>query len=127
MEGFNQEKDLIAELAVKKDIVNQEEGHLTVDVFKDGSDVIIQSTIAGADPKDIDISITSDMVTIRGQRHNEHKTRSGDYFHQELYWGSFSRSIILPADVDPDKSKASFKNGILSIRMPLVDKSGSRK
>ena len=105
-------------LAIQKN--PKEEGHLTVDVFRSGNDIIIQSTIAGTDPNDMDISITKDMVTIKGQRSTEEKIKSSDYYHRELYWGSFSRSIILPVDIDPDNAKASMKNGILTIRLPIV-------
>ena len=98
----------------------KEEGHLTVDVFRSGNDVVVQSTIAGADPNDMDISITKDMVTIKGRRAMEERVNSPDYYHRELYWGSFSRSIILPVDIDPDSAKASMKNGILTIRLPKV-------
>jgi HSP20 family protein len=121
MEGTHNEP-ITAELAAKKDVVAAEEGHLTVDVFQEDNYIVVQSTIAGTDPKNIDISITNDMVTIRGSRHNEFKTKDNDYYHQELYWGNFSRSIILPADIDPDKSKASYKNGVLTIRLPIVEK-----
>ena len=109
-----------AQLAIKKQ--PQEDGHLTVDVFKSGDYIIIQSTIAGTAPDNIDISITKEMVTIRGQRTQEEKVKTSDYYHQELYWGSFSRSIILPVDIDPDKAKASIKNGVLTIKMPIEKK-----
>lgn len=110
--------DFETQLTAKKE--PQEEGHLTVDVFKNGDDIVIQSTIAGADPNNIDISITKDMVTIRGNRNAEEKIKSSDYYHRELYWGPFSRSILLPADIDPDNSKASMKNGVLTIRLPKL-------
>lgn len=100
----------------------QEDGHLTVDVFKSEDNIVIQSTIAGTAPEDIDVSITKEMVTIRGRRVQEEKVKSSDYYHQELYWGSFSRSIILPVDIDPDKARASMKNGVLTIRMPILVK-----
>src|SRR3989344_6507352 len=100
-------EDLKSELAVHKE--SQEEGHLTVDVFRSKDDIIIQSTIAGTDPANIDISITKDTVTIRGRRNSEEEIKSKDYYHRELYWGSFSRSVILPNDIDPDRSKASMK------------------
>lgn len=101
---------------------DSEDGHLTVDVFQGGKDIIIQSTVAGTDPKDIDVSITKDMVTIKGHRASEEKIKSSDYYHRELYWGSFSRSIILPEEIDPDGAKASIKNGVLTIRLPRIDK-----
>lgn len=101
-------------------ITKKEDGHLTVDVFRSGNNIVVQSTIAGTDPNDIDISITKDMVTIKGHRGMEEKIKSSDYYHRELYWGSFSRSIILPVDIDPDSSKASIKNGVLTIKLPIL-------
>jgi HSP20 family protein len=105
----------------------QPEGSLTVDVFKDDGDIVIQSTIAGATAPDIDISILNDMVTIKGSRQPEAKVRPQDYCYQELYWGPFSRSIILPEEVDPDSAKASMLNGILTIRLPTMDKAKTKK
>lgn len=106
------------QLVAKKE---QEEGYLTVDVFKDGQGIVVQSTVAGADPNDIDVSITKDMVTIKGARSPEDKIKPSDYFHRELYWGNFSRSIILPFDIDPDGAKASIRNGVLTIRLPKAE------
>ena len=108
--------EVIGQLAVKKD--PGEEGHLTVDVFQSGNDIVVQSTIAGVDPNNIDVSITKDMVTIKGHRDTEENIKTADYYHRELYWGYFSRSIILPSDIDPDNAKASMKNGVLTIRLP---------
>ena len=116
------ENEFEPQLAAKKDLTSTEEGHLTVDVYQSGDDIVIRSTIAGTDPNDIDVSITKDMVTIRGQRSSEEKIRSTEYYHRELYWGSFSRSVILPSEIDPDSAKASIKNGILTIRLPKVKK-----
>lgn len=96
------------------------EGHLTVDVFDDGDELVVRSTIAGVSQEDIDIAVTTDMVTIKGTRTPPEMVKPSDYYHQELYWGPFSRSIILPEDVDPDKAKASMKNGILTVRLPKL-------
>ncbi|OGN08790.1 MAG: hypothetical protein A3C61_03000 [Candidatus Yanofskybacteria bacterium RIFCSPHIGHO2_02_FULL_39_10] len=115
--------DFVPELVSKIKKEPEEGGHLTVDVFQSANDIVIQSTIAGTDPNNIDISITKDMVTIRGRRDPEEKIKSPDYYHRELYWGPFSRSIILPDDIDPDMAKASMKNGILTIRLPRVEES----
>ena len=104
----------------RKEPRQEAEGQLTVDVFQDDDHIIIQSTIAGVKSDDIDISITNDMVTVKGHREPEEKVRSSDYYYQELYWGPFSRSIILPAEVDADSAKASIKNGILTIKLPKL-------
>ena len=103
------------------------EGALTVDVYKDGGDIVIRSTIAGATSDDIDISILDDMVTIRGTRQPDSKTPPSDYYYQELYWGPFSRSIILPEEVDSEAAKASMKNGILTVRLPTMEKAKTKK
>ncbi len=122
------EEELDIQLAAsRKEPQEQTEGSLTVDVYRDEGDIVIQSTIAGATSPDIDISILNDMVTIKGSRQPETKVRSGNYYYQELYWGPFSRSIILPEEVDADGAKASMKNGILTIRLPTLEKSKTKK
>jgi HSP20 family protein len=122
------DEELDIQLAsARKEPEEQPEGSLTVDVFRDEGDIVIQSTIAGATAPDIDISILNDMVTIKGSRSPESKIRSKDYYYQELYWGPFSRSIILPEEVDPDAAKASMKNGILTIRLPTLEKTKTKK
>ena len=122
MDEFLTEENLTAELAAKKESTHEEEGHLTVDVFKRDHHIMVQSTIAGVNPNDVDVSITKDMVTIRGKRTHEEKIKTSDYYHSELYWGSFSRSVILPVDIDPDNAKASIKNGVLTIKLPVLNK-----
>lgn len=111
----------------RREAAEQPEGTLTVDVFRDEGDIVIQSTIAGADSKDLDISILNDMVTIRGTRAPETKVRTQNYYYQELYWGPFSRSIILPEEVDADSAKASIKAGILTIRLPTLEKAKTKR
>jgi HSP20 family protein len=113
--------------SVKKEPRQENEGQLTIDVFQTEDDVVIQSTIAGVSDKELDISVTNDMVTIKGARMPEQKIRPSDYYYQELYWGPFSRSVILPVDVDADNAKASMKNGILTIRLPKLDKIRTKK
>jgi HSP20 family protein len=123
---MNEELD-IQLAASRKEPEEQTEGSLTVDVFRDQGDIVIQSTIAGATSTDIDISILNDMVTIKGSRSPESKIAQKNYYYQELYWGPFSRSIILPEDVDADGAKAAMKNGILTIRLPTMEKAKTKK
>jgi HSP20 family protein len=105
----------------------ESEGQLTIDVYQTPQDIIIKSAVAGVNPEDIDISITNDMVTIKGKRDVENTIRAEDYFYQECYWGRFSRSVILPVDVDSDRVAASIKNGILTVKLPKVDKAKVKK
>ncbi len=104
-----------------------EEGQLTIDVYQTPGEVVIKSTVAGVRPEDIDISFTNDMITVRGRRKKEEEVTTEDYYYQELYWGAFSRSVILPVEVDVDKAKAEIKNGILTVRLPKSEKIKTKK
>jgi HSP20 family protein len=99
-----------------------EEGELTIDVYQTPSEIVIKSMVAGVKPEDLDISITRDMVVIKGKRETEKFVKDEDYYHQELYWGSFSRSIMLPAEVEVEEADAIEKHGLLIIRLPKIDK-----
>lgn len=103
------------------------EGQLTIDVYQTENDIVIKSTIAGVKPEDLDVSINSDMVSIRGERKNEEMVNDENYYYQECYWGSFSRSVILPVDVIAEKAEAAMKNGILTIRLPKADNTKTKK
>ncbi len=107
--------------------VADQEGQLTIDVYQTDSDIVIKSTIAGVKPEDLDIQINNDMVTIRGERRKEDEIREEDYYYQECYWGAFSRSIILPVDVEANKAEALMKNGILTIKLPKAETARARK
>ncbi len=103
------------------------EGQLTIDVYQTDSDIVIKSTIAGVKPEDLDVSINNDMITIRGERKQEEEVSEDNYYYQECYWGGFSRSVILPVDVLTDKTEASMKNGILTIKLPKADNTKTKK
>jgi HSP20 family protein len=108
-------------------VASDTEGQLTIDVYQTDNDIVIKSTIAGVKPEDLDISINNDMVTIKGERKNEEMIEQGNYYYQECYWGSFSRSVLLPVDVISDKTEASLKNGILTLRLPKADTTKIKK
>jgi HSP20 family protein len=98
---------------------SMEEGQLSIDVFRDRSDLVIRSTVSGAKPEDINIAVHGDLLTIRGKRELEHRIREEDWYYRECYWGAFSRSIVLPYEVIADRAEATIKNGILEIRIPI--------
>lgn len=98
------------------------EGQLAIDMYQTPSEIVLKTMIAGVKPEDLEISITRDMVVIKGMREESNDTAGNDYFHKELYWGSFSRTIILPQEIDVDESEAINKNGLLIIKMPKLDK-----
>jgi len=104
-----------------------EEGQLTVDVYQNPNEIIIQAIVAGVKPEDLDISITQDMVTLRGKREDGRRIERENFFYQELYWGSFTRSILLPQEIDPDEAEAVLKNGLLTVKLPKLDKERVQK
>lgn len=103
------------------------EGQLPVDVHQTGSDIIIRAFVAGVRPDELNISISRDRVEIGGSRMEREQVSSPDYFTQELFWGSFSRLIMLPQEVDVESSSASAKDGLLTIILPKLDKARQTK
>ena len=111
----------------KEDWLAESEGQLTIDVYQTPNEIVIKSTIAGVKPEDIDISMTNDMITIKGNRKKDEDAKEEDYYYQECYWGPFSRSVILPVDVEVDHAKAGMKNGILTIKLPKIERVKTKK
>lgn len=102
------------------------EGQLAIDAYQTDDDIIIKAPIAGVQASDLEVSVTDEMVTIKGERHDESAQSRDNYFCQECYWGSFSRSYVFPVAVDADKSEAKLKDGLLTIRVPKLEKSRAR-
>jgi HSP20 family protein len=122
------EKPLPVASVTPMTVVEEEEaGELAVDVYQTSSHIIIKAMIAGVRPEDLDVSITRDMVTIRGKRERHTEGSSGDFFFQELYWGAFARSITLPQEVEIEEAEATEKHGLLIIRLPKLDKGRQAK
>ncbi len=109
------------------ELMDEGEGQLTIDVYQTPDEIVVESTIAGVEPENLDVDISPEAVTIRGKREKERKISEEDYFYQECYWGRFSRSVILPQEIDPEKSVAALKNGVLTFHMPKVDRRKSKK
>jgi len=99
-----------------------EDAELTVDVYQTPTDIIVQTMIAGVRPEDIELTIARDMITIRGKREESRKIEEENYFSKELYWGSFSRTMSLPQEIDPEEAEATEKHGLLTIKLPKIDK-----
>jgi len=123
----NKNKEQIApsELLEEQDAPTEEwlggdydEGQLSIDVFQNPNSLVVKSTIAGVKPDNIDISINNDMLTIRGRREIQEQISEENYLIKECYWGGFSRSIILPVEVEVEKVEASLDNGVLTVILP---------
>ena len=109
------------------DDLSEMEGQLPVDVHQTGSDIIIRAFVAGVRPDELSISISRDRVEIEGSRMEREQVSGPDYFTRELFWGSFSRAIMLPQEVDVEASSASAKDGLLTIILPKLDKARQTK
>jgi len=103
------------------------EGELAIDVYQTDSDIVIQSAIAGVKSEEIDISVENDIVTIRGTRKNPEQNEDKQYFHEECFWGPFSRQIFLPEEIDTQNVQASLKDGILILRLPRIGGEKTKK
>jgi HSP20 family protein len=106
---------------------DSEEGQLAVDMCQTPTEIIIKTMVAGVKPEDLDIAITRDMVTIRGKRLETYEESENDFFHKELYWGSFSRTIVLPAEVEIEEAEAAERHGLLTLILPKIDKNRQSK
>jgi len=105
----------------------EKDGELPVDVYNDKDEIIVKTMVAGVRPEDLDVSITRDIITIKGTRQEEQETIRDNYHHQELYWGSFSRTIMLPAEIDIEEAEATEKHGLLILTLPKIDKEKKTK
>jgi HSP20 family protein len=97
-----------------------------VDVIERDDEVIVKAEIPGVDKKDLDVSVTENSVTIKGTTSHEEKEEKGDYYRCEISRGAYARTVALPSYVDADKAKASFKDGVLELKLPKVEKSKRR-
>jgi HSP20 family protein len=130
------EKKEASKPAVQKNSENKEgwsnlnkepEGQLAIDVYQTETELVLQSAIAGVKPESLDITIEGDMVTVRGNREKPQEEGETNYFYQECFWGPFSRQIILSVEVDPSRTEASLKDGILTVRIPKIERERKRK
>lgn len=104
-----------------------EEGELSVDVYNGQSEIVIQTMIAGVKPEDLSITVTREMITLKGRRERPNDMMDDGYSQKELYWGSFSRTIMLPAEVESEEAEAIERHGLLTVRLPKIDKERIQK
>jgi HSP20 family protein len=93
----------------------------SVDLYEEKDDVVIKAEIPGLSKEDINVQVTDSTVTIKGEKKREEEVKEDDYYRCERSFGSFTRAVALPCDVKADQVKASFKNGVLEVRMPKTE------
>jgi HSP20 family protein len=99
----------------------------SIDVAQSDGEITVRAELPGLEAQDIDLDISGDILSIRGEKKGKEELKEENYYTRESYYGSFQRSIRLPAEVQSDKVEANFKNGILDIRLPKSEKSKSQK
>ena len=107
-------------------LAEETEGQLSVDVFHDDHNVYILAPIAGVKASDVDISITDEVITVKGTRQAGHDLPHDKHFTQECYWGPFSRSYVLPIAINSETAKATLKDGLLRIEISKDEKAKTK-
>jgi HSP20 family molecular chaperone IbpA len=103
------------------------EGQLAIDVYQTQDFLVVQSAIAGVKPESLDVLIEGDMLSIKGSRQKPEDDSEKEYSYQECFWGPFSRQIVLSVEVDPSRTEASLKDGILTVKVPKIERERKRK
>ena len=98
-----------------------------VDIFEEGDNFVVKAEIPGMKKEEIEVNLTDDMVTISGEKKKEEKVEKKDYYRFERSFGSFSRSFRLPKDVQADKAKAIFKDGVLELKVPKTEEAKKKE
>ena len=113
-------------ITAQADWMEEYEGQLAIDVYQTDDEVIIKAPIAGVKPEDLEISLTDEALTVKGERKEQAEIQRENYLCQECYWGSFARTYILPVAVTSDKAEATLKHGILTIKIPKQEKTRAK-
>lgn len=99
----------------------------SLDVSETKNNIVVKAEAPGVDPKDIDISLTGDVLTIKGEKKQEKEEKDQNYHRVERSYGVFERSVRLPQEVQSDKIEASYKNGILKITLPKSEEANKKE
>ena len=97
-----------------------------VDVIDREEEVVVRAEVPGVNKDDLDVSVSDNTVTIRGETRHEEKEEKGDYYRSEMSRGSFARTVLLPSNVNADEAKAKFSDGVLELTLPKVEKAKKR-
>jgi len=92
-----------------------------LDLYETDESLVVKAPLPGVRPEDVDISITGDILTIKGEAKSEEEVKREDYHRRELRYGSFCRSVPLPTKVEQGKAEATFEHGILTVTLPKAE------
>lgn len=97
------------------------ETYFPVDLYETKDEVVVEAALPGVKPEDIDISVTGQTVTVKGESRDEHEEKAENFYRHERRHGTFVRQFSLPTEVDADKAQASFEHGVLELRLPKAE------
>ena len=97
------------------------EGRLAVDMYETDDAIVVKSAIPGIKAQDLDISVTGEILTIKGETRTGEEIKEGKYLYRERRYGSFCRALTIPVPVMTDKAEATFENGVLTLTLPKVE------
>ncbi len=98
-----------------------------IESYVEDDRLVVRADLPGVDPKDVEVTVTGNILTIRGSRKSEKETKNRDYLHREVSYGTFERSLTLPEGVKAEEVKASFQNGVLELSIPVPQRLAARK
>jgi HSP20 family protein len=104
-----------------------EAGAPTLDVYQTPNEVVVKAALPGLKPEDVSIDITGETLTIKGEHKAEQEIKREDYLYQERRYGSFSRSVVLPSELKPDKAEATMEDGVLTLTIPKAEEVKPKK
>jgi HSP20 family protein len=102
----------------EKKPLKKEIGQLSLDIYHTNKEIVILAPIAGVEKDDVALSVTDDVLVIKGEREPGEQVKEEDYYTKECFWGNFARSIVLPLEADTKKITATFEQNVLEIRIP---------
>jgi HSP20 family protein len=98
-----------------------------VDIFEEKDEIVVKAELPGMSKEDVAVNLTDHTLTIKGEKKREEEVKEENYYRSERSYGSFLRTLELPRDIQPDKVKASFKNGVLEVRMPKTEEAKTKE
>lgn len=101
--------------------IGSRNGAPAIDLYQTNDSVVVKAALPGIKPDEVQLSVSGDVLTLKGEFHNDNEVKEATYHLQEQHYGSFERSVLLPTEVDSEKAKAEFENGVLTVTIPKAE------
>ena len=109
---------LLRSVRLRPELMNHDQWMPSIDVYENDTEIVVRAEVPGMDKKDIEITLTDGLLTLKGERKTDHEEKDEKVYMTETRYGSFCRTLRLPNDVKTDQVDANYKNGILKIVLP---------